>query len=439
MKKEKKHKDPIRNKNGKIRLHALTSEQDLRYRGPLSYRDFKIIGWICIILAQVIVMMKLGVKVNSAAVGDRLNGWMSFLDWLAPLALPFLLMSNFAVMLDNRKSYRNLILTNAALMLSMFLLFVLFFYHFVIGSLEGLSDGNMNFLDYFTKFYYEGAGKTFFCFNIFVDLFLCALFMFFVNYRPSRFFRGKKIIVFRLLAILPIAYEVGSLILKWLAYDGTVRIPFILFPLLTVKPPMTFLVFVSLTLFVKRRERKYLKMGGTYEGYQEFLQSNRNSFTFSLHAAIIMFVAGLLDLILLIGIPVIQVVLAQASAVAQASASAAGASAAAAAEAVAEIDTDSALIGLMSRILSMGVGGAAQLILFAPVMLLFSYTRKRDNAIIDALIPVVAIVFILLVYLQGVFQIMHVLPISGKINFRQIADTMDEMKIALPEIMSTME
>ena len=31
-------KDPIRKKNGKIRLHALTLEEDLKFRGPLSYR-----------------------------------------------------------------------------------------------------------------------------------------------------------------------------------------------------------------------------------------------------------------------------------------------------------------------------------------------------------------------------------------------------------------
>jgi len=439
-KKVKKPKDPIRNKKGKIRLHALTLEEDIKYRGPLSYREFKILGWVCIIIAQIILMMKLGVKFNSGnAVGNRLTGWMNFLGWISPLALPFLLMSNFAVMLDNRKSFKSLIITNGALMLSLFLLFVVFFYHFVIGSLEGLSDGNMNFIDFFTKFYYEGSGQKFFCFNIFVDLFLCSLFMFFVNYRPTKYFQGKKRIIFRLFAILPIAYELTSLMLKYLSYDNTVRIPFILFPLLTVKPPMTFIVFVALTIFVKRREKKFIRMGGTYEEYQEFLQTNRNSFTFSLHATIIMFVAGLLDLIFVIGFPVLQVVLAQASVAAQATASGAQASAAAVAEAAADVDLDAALILLMSRFLTLGVGGASQLIIFAPIMLLFSYTRKRKNPVIDALIPVIAIVFILIAFMQGFFQIMHVLPISGKVNFKQIVDTMDEMKVMLPQIMSMME
>lgn len=423
--KPKTPKDPIRKKNGKIRLHALTLEEDLKYRGPLSYREFKIFGWLCIVIAQIIILMRLGIKVNPQGLEGRLSGWMDFLSWISPLALPFLLMSNFAVMLDNRKSYKSLIMTNALMMLGMFLMFILLFYHFLIGSLEGLSDGNMNFKDFFTKMYYEGEGQKFFAFNIFVDLFLCSVFMFFVNYRPTKFFQGKKRIIFRLFAILPIAYELVSFALKWLSFDNTVRIPFILFPLLTVKPPMTFVVFVALTLFVKRREKKYIKMGGTYEGYQEFLQTNRNSFTFSLHATIIMFVAGAIDFILMIIIPSVQIVLAQ-----QAVAAVSGA------EAAATYDMDTVIIGLMSKLFTIGVGGASQLIVFAPIMLLFSYTRKRDNKIIDTLIPVAAIVLMLLVYLQGFFQLMYNLPISGKINFKQIVDTADELKVYLPQMMN---
>ena len=423
--KPKTPKDPIRKKNGKIRLHALTLEEDLKYRGPLSYREFKIFGWLCIVIAQIIILMRLGIKVNPQGLEGRLSGWMDFLSWISPLALPFLLMSNFAVMLDNRKSYKSLIMTNALMMLGMFLMFILLFYHFLIGSLEGLSDGNMNFKDFFTKMYYEGEGQKFFAFNIFVDLFLCSVFMFFVNYRPTRFFQGKKRIIFRLFAILPIAYELVSFALKWLSFDNTVRIPFILFPQLTVKPPLTFVVFVALPSFVTRRDERDIKVGGTYEGYQEFLQTNRNSFTFSLHATIIMFVAGAIDFILMIIIPSVQIVLAQ-----QAVAAVSGA------EAATTYDMDTVIIGLMSKMFTIGVGGASQLIVFAPIMLLFSYTRKRDNKIIDTLIPVAAIVLMLLVYLQGFFQLMYNLPISGKINFKQIVDTADELKVYLPQMMN---
>ena len=69
-------------------------------------------------------------------------------------------------------------------------------------------------------------------------------------------------------------------------------------------------------------------------------------------------------------------------------------------------------------------------------MLLFSYTRKRNNPVVDSLIPVVAIVLILLVYLQSFYQIMHVLPISGKINFQEVMDTFDSALDMIPEMLT---
>ena len=426
--------DKIRKRNGKIKLHAVTLEQDIRYRGPLSYREFKIFGWACIILSQVIVMMTLGGKVN-ADLAMRQAGWKQVLMWFSDLALPFLLMSNFAIILDNRKSYKDQIISNGILMVSIFLLFVILFYHFVLGSLAALGDGTVNFIQVARKFYHSSSSYGFFCFNIFVDLFLCTLFMFFVNYRPSRFFQGKKIIIFRLFAILPIAYEIGSFALKWLSAGGVIRIPFILFPLLTVKPPMTFFVFVILTLFVKRRERRFIKQGGSYEDYQLFLQTNRNSFSFSVHATIVLFIAGLLDLILFVLLPSFQLIAAQSAAV-DVMVVEGGLNSAEALEVVKGIDMDMAVYSFMSRLYAIGVGGAYSLILIAPLMLLFSYTRKRNNPVVDSLIPVVAIVLILLVYLQSFYQIMHVLPISGKINFQEVMDTFDSALDMIPEMLT---
>ena len=41
------------------KLARMTSEQDIRYLGPLSYRAFKLLGWACIILSQVMVLPQL--------------------------------------------------------------------------------------------------------------------------------------------------------------------------------------------------------------------------------------------------------------------------------------------------------------------------------------------------------------------------------------------
>ncbi|MBQ7282039.1 MAG: hypothetical protein IJR16_04610, partial [Spirochaetales bacterium] len=226
-----------------------------------------------------------------------------------------------------------------------------------------------------------------------------------------------------------------SFVLKWLSAGGVIRIPFILFPLLTVKPPMTFFVFVILTLFVKRRERRFIKQGGSYEDYQLFLQTNRNSLSFSVHATIVLFIAGLLDLILFVLLPSFQLIAAQSAAM-DVMMVEGGLNSAEALEVVNGIDMDMAVYSFMSRLYAIGVGGAYSLILIAPLMLLFSYTRKRNNPVVDSLIPVVAIVLILLVYLQSFYQIMHVLPISGKINFQEVMDTFDSALDMIPEMLT---
>jgi uncharacterized membrane protein YadS len=89
--------------------------------------------------------------------------------------------------------------------------------------------------------------------------------------------------------------------------------------------------------------------------------------------------------------------------------------------------------------LAIGMGGSVQLTLLAPFMLLFSYTRKRSNPKLDVLIPVFAVVLIILVYFQSFYQIMHVLPFSGKINFQDFFQTAEDLKDQLPLILTTMQ
>ena len=405
MGRRKKGHDGQKKTEKKIKLHALTLENDIKYRGPLSYREFKILGWFCIILTQVIVMMNLGGKVN-AAVGERLSGVIPVFQNISEMALPLLLISNFAIILDNRENYKRQLITNGLLMLSLIVLFHLLVYHFIIGSLEALSDGSVSFLYLAEKYFRAYSANGFFCFNIYVDLFLCTLFMFFLNYRPARFFQGKKIIIFRLFAVLPVLYEIASIALKWYATGGLITLPFVVFPLLTVKPPMTFIVFMVLAAFVKKRESRFISQGGTHEQYQVFLQTNRNSLSFGVFAAVVLLVAGLLDLALTIAIPISQ--------------------------SIAQAEMDAALIATLARVLAVGVGGSVELVILAPFMLLFSYTRKRAIPIIDTLVPVLAIVMVLLVYLQSFNQIMHVLPISGKLNLSEVLYMIENPQEVLP-------
>ncbi len=252
-----------------------------------------------------------------------------------------------------------------------------------------------------TSFY--GVNKRgFFAFNIFIDLLLCTLFMYFMNARPKRVFTGKKILIFRAFAILPVAYEVVSLLLKGLSAAGQVRIPSWGFPLLSVKPPMTFIVFMMLAIYIKTREWRYCRHGKTHEEYQEFLKTNRNAWNFSVFTAVILFVAGVIDLIIFI-----VMVLNQGG-------SAEGVNAL--------VESETAIKNTVAY--SVGFGKSLILMIFAPIVLLFNYTKIPKNKTVGMLIPVAGIALIALIVVQGAYQLISIAPIK-KLDGKSLTEALN--------------
>ena len=58
----------------------------------------------------------------------------------------------------------------------------------------------------------------------------------------------------------------------------------------------------------------------------------------------------------------------------------------------------------VERMYSYGFGGSGILILLAPLMLLLSYTRKPRIRFSDMLVPYIAIILIIFVYLEAGYQ-----------------------------------
>ena len=51
-------------KRRRVKLYERGAHDDIRYRGPLSYRAFQIIGWICLVVTQAVILVTLASKVN---------------------------------------------------------------------------------------------------------------------------------------------------------------------------------------------------------------------------------------------------------------------------------------------------------------------------------------------------------------------------------------
>ena len=372
----------------RVKLHEQGAHNDIKYSGPLSFQSFQILGWSCIVITVIMVLMKIAMKVNPADT-QRFETINDIISYIAELSLPFLLMANFSRILNNTDGYRKQLLRNGGAMAALFLVFMIFFNRYIVGTVGLLLQDPKEAHSLVMTSFYGVSPKGFFAFNIFVDLFLCTLVMYFMNARPTKVFTGKKIYIFRAFTILPIAYEVASIILKGKAAAGSILIPSWAFPLLTVKPPMTFVVFVFLAIHIKTRELRYCRHGKTHEDYQEFLKTNRNAWHFSVYAAIVLFIAGVIDLIL-----ALFLLAGQAGSV----------------EALdAIMESEKAFKNTIA--MSIGFGKSVCLIVFAPIVLLFNYTKIPKNKTVGMLIPVAGILLIALIGVQGIYQLVSIAPI----------------------------
>lgn len=356
---------------------------DIKYRGPLGYRELRIIGWIALALAQIGTLLAIASKLDPS-IAQASTFLAPFLKIFSNLMMPLFLIAAFALILDHKNSYKSLIIKYGALSLLMFVGFVFVYEHYLIGTIAAVSEVTRAEASQEALLLLSivGGGKVF-SFNIFIDLFLCTLFGYFIMYHPTKYFQGKKIILFRLLSILPIIYEVASIVIKLLIGLGKMSSYPYLSPFLTTKPPVVLLVFIALTLFIKTREYFYVKKGRTVEQYNEYLNTNRNSLHFSIFLTVALVIAIILDVILL------------------------GVFSAIYANSLGEIED--ALVPVMF-IYKLGFGQSVPLIFAIPFILLFSYTKTYKNKRVDMFIPVAGIGIIAFIFIEGFFLMIRILP-----------------------------
>lgn len=358
-----------------MKIHEFDGTNDIRYRGPLTYQHFRIAGWLFIALAQFYALLELG----DAVFPEKMPSWpllRPMLGAVSQIAAPLLLIANFAVILSGRESYKKLLIRFGALTAAAVVAFALIYERYAVGVLAAQSSRAAAYATLDEMF----AERGFLAFNLFLDLFLCTLVLFFMDYVPKKWFTGKKLILFRLFALIPVLYEAVSVTLKVLSSTGEITIPVRLFPFLTTKPPFGFVIFVALALFIKRRERKFIKNGKTLDDYHAFLKTNANSWHFSVHSAIIIVVAVILDLIVACIAAALIISSRYSGDV-----------------------PDAAMTQAVMQVLKSGFGETTPLIFVAPFMLLFSYNREPKNPKLDRIIPIGGVALIAVIYIEGIF------------------------------------
>ena len=373
----------------KLSMYDITKENDIKFKGFLSYRHFRIMGWVCMAITIINIFLGMGMKV-SAEVSEKYSGLHEVFSFFAEFAIFFFLFANFAVIIDKKSSYKKLFIMYGGLTIGFVLLFVIVYYRYLYGSIKSISTATGKIISS-----RELLNGSFVAFNVFLDLLLCTAVVFFVDYRPKKWFVGKKIYIFRAFAAIPILYELGCILLKYFNVMEDLQLHPMVSPFLTTKPVMCFLLFVRMAFYIKGRETKFLKNGKTIEDYNAFLKTNKNSFQFAKKFAVLMLIYGVIDFIFVIcmialnlyNLGLLESYLQMGNEEA--------------------VEISNIFLSEMSHI---GFGSSVMMIALAPVILLFSYTKSYKKSKVDMLIPIAAVVVIGLIILEGFFRVIWLLP-----------------------------
>ena len=361
---------------------VLPAEDTAGFLGPLNYRHFKIIGWLLLVLHMIVPVVKLGMKFDPSMAAAFATP-LSILEVLTPLSVFFLLIASMSQLIS-KGDYTKQMLINGGAALGVISVYELIYHRYIVGTVDAFVGNRQATLAMINEVFSAANPAGFIAFNVFLDLFLCTAVMFFLNYRPKRFFVGDRLKWFRCLTVLPVLYELVCLWVKLLANSGDFFMPLTVFPFLTAKPPMMFFVFCAMVVYQTTREARFCKNGRTHEEYVAFIGTSEDCWQFARFSAIVCAIAGILDLII-----VLVAFFGDISTHAELVTS------------LADDQFDLYATEVISKYMNAGFGGAADLLFFAPIMLLFNYRKTYRNTTVELAIPLVSLVLLLVAYLEA--------------------------------------
>ena len=365
-------------------------DKDSKYRGPLSYRHFRIIAWIALAITGIFTILGLvstiAVKLQISTPEDAamIENVADIFSFASSLPLPLFLIANFAVILQGKNNYKKLLITYGGIFIAIYIGFLIVYYHYIVMLvMKFFGVGFLDAREYSVLILTMLGSESGLVVNVFVDLFMCVLIMYFINYNPKKFFQGKLIILFRLLAIIPILFEfLSAMLMGFLSMSGKIEgfyfaVPPEILPMIGKKPVGMIIAFVIMCIYIKMREKKYLKKGGTVEGYELYERTNRNSFKFSRVMALTFFIVAIVDIIVFI-VGLVSIYVAN--------------------------DLAEEYLELAMNVLSsFTLGKSACLILVIPFILLFDYTKQHKNPGLDKFVPIGGIVFLIFAIFETAF------------------------------------
>ncbi|MBP5444828.1 MAG: GNAT family N-acetyltransferase [Acholeplasmatales bacterium] len=334
-------------------VRKYTSDKDIKYRGPLSYRYIRVIAWIAFAITQFVLVVAMGQGFLGIEMISEDN--LTLLSFVGSVSIPFFLVATFSQILTRKRTFKKLLIIYGAAYLAVALAIIFVYDRYIGGILVEVSDSKEQAKDVILSLYDKKMDI-----NVFADLFFISLFNFFLNYTPSGKWGKKRIVLFRTLIIIPIGFALTSIILKGLTLSGTIKLPFEFYPFLTTKPVLIYVIFIIMSIWIKNREKVFIGLGMTRKEYQTFLNTNKNSLSFSILTSILFLSISLIDLI---------------------------------------------CVALFPSLSFFEFGKCIGLFLAIPFIMLFSYTRTHNNNDFDIILPFAGVGLVVFAYIEAIYQL----------------------------------
>ena len=375
-----------------IKLKNRTLKNDIKYKGALSSRHLRIIAWICLIIAQISNVITLAGKIdtNLQASSQMVQGVFSF---IALLPMPLFLLSNLGKMfrLKNKDDWRTMFTQNSIKAIIVYILANYVIFHFGFRFSHALNP-NASWWEVSLSFgrFLHHLGSTAYTCNIFIDMLLWISTLFFLNFKPRKWFQNKKIFLFRLLIVFPLLYEIGGIMIKYCMCLEILMVPSFVFFLLPCKAPLTFVAVIAIIFAFKIMETRYKKNHNDYFGekYANFVQTNAHSLKISIIISTFFLLAVIVDIFILYQAITFSIFNAIKMAITKP-----------------EQDVYDVAITKIDAWVGSGFGGSVALIFIIPFVMIFSYTKQHKNDKIDTYIPIIGFICIAIIYIEGLFQI----------------------------------
>lgn len=342
----------------RCKIDKLLTKPDIKYRGILSYRGMRILGFILMLCAQIYIAYSFAGKIVDMP-GSALS-FLNVLGIISLFALPMFLAANFCVIMSSREKIKKYLIMYSITALVIYLVVILIYYRYLYGAAYALIADEadaIHFADLVSEKLFGGLAN----YNVFIDLSLFSMFFFFLFYNPKKELSNKKLKAFRWCSVIPVVIALLAFTLYAMYYFDYINLPTAVLALLPCRSLTVYIIVFAISLVIKWRKFKFYSYGGTKEEYAKYLNTNRNSLEVSVLVSIIVVAICLIDFLLVL------------------------------------IDANLLLFGL---------GSSWYMAAIIPFVFLLSYSRKPKFKVIDYVLPALFVISCIIVYLEAIMYVL---------------------------------